>query len=47
MISVSENGTEYKDRVRAVSSGNSGLPESYAIPDTIAETDPTYSLWEQ
>jgi len=37
VISVSENGTEYKDRVRAVSSGNSGLPESYAIPDTIAK----------
>ncbi|MGC1135774.1 MAG: discoidin domain-containing protein [Nitrososphaeraceae archaeon] len=37
VISVSENGIEYKDRVRAVSSGNSGLPESYAIPDTIAK----------
>ncbi|MGI0043893.1 MAG: discoidin domain-containing protein, partial [Nitrososphaeraceae archaeon] len=37
VISVSENGTEFIDRVRAVSSGNSGLPESYAIPDTIAK----------
>ncbi|MGH9993748.1 MAG: discoidin domain-containing protein, partial [Nitrososphaeraceae archaeon] len=37
VISVSENGTEFTDRVRAVSSGNSGLPESYAIPDTIAK----------
>jgi F5/8 type C domain/Bacterial Ig domain len=37
VISVSENGTEFTDRVRAVSSGNSGLPESYAIPDTVAK----------
>jgi hypothetical protein len=37
VISVSENGTEFKDRIRATSSGNSDLPESYPIPDTMAK----------
>jgi hypothetical protein len=37
VISVSENGTEFKDRLRATSSGNSSLSESYPIPDTMAK----------
>jgi len=37
VISVSDNGTEFKDRIRATSSGNSDLPESYPIPDTLAK----------
>jgi hypothetical protein len=37
VVSVSENGTEFKDRIRSISSGNSILPESYPIPDTMAK----------
>ncbi len=37
VVSVSENGTEFKDRIRSISSGNSVLPESYPIPDTMAK----------
>ena len=37
VVSVSENGTKFKDRIRATSSGNSDLPESYSIPDTMAK----------
>ena len=37
VVSVSENGTEFKDKIRAVSSGDSGLPESYPIPDSMAK----------
>jgi F5/8 type C domain/Bacterial Ig domain len=37
VISVSKNGTEFNDMLRATSSGNSALPESYPIPDTMAK----------
>ena len=37
VVSVSENGTKFKDRIRATSSGNSDLRESYPIPDTMAK----------
>ena len=37
VISVSENGSKFNDTLRATSSGNSGLPESYPIPDTMAK----------
>ncbi|MGH9978065.1 MAG: discoidin domain-containing protein [Nitrososphaeraceae archaeon] len=37
VVSVSENGTEFKDRIRASSSGDSSLPESYPIPDSMAK----------
>jgi Bacterial Ig domain/F5/8 type C domain len=37
VVSVSENGTEFKDIIRASSSGDSSLPESYPIPDSMAK----------
>src|SRR5918994_664263 len=37
VVSVSENGTKFKDRIRATSSGNSDLPELYSFPDTMAK----------
>jgi hypothetical protein len=37
VISVSENGSNFNDTLRATSSGDSGLPESYPIPDTMAK----------
>jgi hypothetical protein len=37
IVSVSENGTVFKDVMRAVSSGNSSFPESYQFPDTKAK----------
>ncbi|MGB7633937.1 MAG: discoidin domain-containing protein, partial [Nitrososphaeraceae archaeon] len=37
VVSVSENGTKFKDMIRATSSGNSDLRESYPIPDTMAK----------
>ncbi len=37
VVSVSENGTEFKDIIRASSSGDSNLPESYPIPDSMAK----------
>ena len=37
VVSVSENGTEFKDRIRASSSGDSSLPESYPIADSMAK----------
>jgi hypothetical protein len=37
VISVSENGSKFNDTLRATSSGNSGLPESYPIPDAMAK----------
>ncbi len=37
VISVSENSSKFNDTLRATSSGNSGLPESYPIPDTMAK----------
>jgi hypothetical protein len=37
VISVSENGSKFNDTLRATSSGNSGLLESYPIPDTMAK----------
>jgi hypothetical protein len=37
VVSVSENGSKFKDMIRATSSGNSDLRESYPIPDTMAK----------
>src|SRR5919106_382637 len=37
VVSVSENGSKFKDRIRATSSGNSDLPELYSFPDTMAK----------
>jgi hypothetical protein len=37
VVSVSENGTEFNDIIRASSSGDSSLPESYPIPDSMAK----------
>jgi hypothetical protein len=37
IVSVSENGTVFKDVMRAISSGNSSFPESYHFPDTKAK----------
>jgi hypothetical protein len=37
IVSVSENGTVFKDVMRAISSGNSSFPESYHFPDAKAK----------
>jgi hypothetical protein len=37
IVSVSENGTVFKNVMRAISSGNSSFPESYHFPDTKAK----------
>jgi hypothetical protein len=37
VVSVSENGVEFKDSIRTKSSGNSDLAESYPIPNALAK----------